>query len=142
MPSDIEFSPEEATLFEILTGMRPPLIATSTLYAAGDLANGTADRIDGELSPLVEQVVGQVLSGLDSAVSPGFADALARYTSRAPGYFPATSAQLRQMGDYAVSTAAQVEYMKVEAIATLASLIASLVIEAVLAFFSLRWGWR
>ena len=39
------------------------------------------------------------------------------------------------MGDFASSTAAQVEYMKVEAIATLASLIATLVIEAVLAFF-------
>jgi uncharacterized membrane protein (GlpM family) len=133
--SDIEFSPEEATLFEILTGMRPPLIATSTLYQAGDLANETADRIDGELSPLVDQVVSQVLTGMDSAVSPAFANALARYTSGSPGYFPQTSAQLRQMGDYAVSTAAQVEYMKVEAIATLASLIASLVIEAALAFF-------
>src|SRR5258708_6715032 len=115
--------------------MRPPLIPTATLYQAGDLASHTADRIDSELSPLVDQVVSQVLTGMNSAVSPEFADSLARYTSRSPGYFPETSAQLRQMADYAVSTAAHVEYMKVEAIATLASLIASLMIEAVLAFF-------
>ena len=135
MPADIEFSPEEATLFVVLTGMRPPLIGTAVLYEAGDLASRTADRIDSELSPLVEQVVNQVLTGMNSAVSPEFADALARYTSKAPGYFPETLSQLRQMGDFASSTAAQVEYMKVEAIATLASLIATLVIEAVLAFF-------
>ncbi len=135
MPADIQFSPEEANLFVVLTGMRPPLIATATLYEAGDLANHTADRIDSELSPLVEQVVNHVLTGMNSAVSPEFADNLARYTSKAPGYFPETSSQLRQMGDFAVSTAAQVEYMKVEAIATLASLIATLVIEAALSFF-------
>ncbi len=134
MPSDIEFSPQEATLFVVLTGMRPPLIATETLYQVGDLANSTADRIDSELTPLVNELVNHVLTGMNTAVSPAFAQALSQYTSK-PGYFPETSAQLRQMGDYAVSTAAQVEYMKVEAIATLASLIASLVAEAVLAFF-------
>ena len=74
MPSDIQFNPEEATLFVVLTGMRPPLIATATLYEAGDLASHTADRIDSELSPLVEQVVNQVLTGMNSAVSPEFAD--------------------------------------------------------------------
>ncbi len=135
MSFDIEFNEQEAKLFEVLTGMRPPLIATQTLYQAGDLANDTADRIDSELSPLIEQVVNHVLTGMNSAVSPAFAATLAQYTSKDPGYFPATSAQLRQMGDYAVSTAAQVEYLKVEAIATLASLIASLVIEAVISFF-------
>ena len=122
-------------MFVVLTGMRPPLIGTASLLEAGDLANRTADRIDSELSPLVEQVVNQVLTGMNSAVSPEFAGSLARYTSKAPGYFPETSSQLRQMGDFASSTAAQVEFMKVEAIATLASLIATLVIEAVLAFF-------
>ena len=135
MPSDIQFNEQEANLFVVLTGMRPPLIPTATLYEAGDLANHTADRIDSELTPLVEQVVNQVLTGMNSAVSPEFADNLARYTSKPPGYFPQTSSQLRQMGDFAVSTAAQVEYMKVEAIATLASLIATLVIEAALSFF-------
>ena len=72
---------------------------------------------------------------MDSAVSPEFANTLAKFTSKSPGYFPETSAALRQMGDYATTTAAQVEYMKVEAIATLSSLIASLIAEAALAFF-------
>ncbi len=135
MPNDIQFNEQEATLFVVLTGMRPPLIPTATLYQAGDLANHTADRIDSELSPLVDQVVNQVLTGMNSAVSPEFAESLAKYTSKPPGYFPETSAQLRQMADYAASTAAQVEYMKVEAIVTLASLIASLIIEAVITFF-------
>src|SRR6266705_1908162 len=135
MPSDIQFTPAESKLFMVLTGMRPPLIPTATLYEAGNLANHTADRIDSELMPLVDELVGQVLTGMNSAVSPEFADNLARYTSKAPGYFPETSAQLRQMSDYATTTAAQVEYMKIMAITTLASLIATLVIEAVLAFF-------
>src|SRR5260370_14118521 len=132
---DIQFSPQEATLFKVLTGIDPPLIGTAVLYQAGTLASDTADRIDHELTPAIDVVVGQELAGMDSAVSPEFANTLARYTSRPPHYFPATSAQLRQMSDYAVSTAAQVEYMKVEAIATLASLIASLIIEMVISFF-------
>ena len=135
MASDIQFTPQEAMFFLVLTGMRPPLIPTATLYEAGNAANDTANRIDNELTPLVDELVSQVLTGMNSAVSPEFADALAQYTSKPPGYFPETSAALRQMGDYAVSTAGQVEYMKIMAITTLASLIASLVIEAAIAFF-------
>ncbi len=131
---DVQFNPQEAKLFEILTGIKPPVAATALFYQAGTLASDTANRIDSELTPAVELVVGHVLTGMNSAVSPSFADHLAQYTT-SPGYFPAMSAQLRQMADYSTSTAAQVEYLKIEAIATLSSLIASLVIEAVLSFF-------
>jgi len=131
---DVQFNPQEAKLFEILTGIKPPVAATALFYQAGTLASDTANRIDSELTPAVELVVGHVLTGMNSAVSPSFADHLAQYTT-SPGYFPAMSAQLRQMADYSTSTAAQVEYLKIEAIATLSLLIASLVIEAVLSFF-------
>ncbi|HEY2575487.1 MAG TPA: hypothetical protein VGI74_04195, partial [Streptosporangiaceae bacterium] len=133
--SNIEFNPQEAELFLVLTGERPPEFNTDGGHEAAQILMSYADMVDNQLTPLVQARVNAAQTGMSGEMSKSFVANLEQYTVASPFILPTTSNLARQLGVYTDSASDQAQSIKIQAIVALAVLIAAFIVDAIIAFF-------
>ena len=140
MAMDPEFSPQEAELFFVLAGSRPPLASRSEMLAIQAVFLQAKQDVAGDLSPGVARLVTRSLLGMDGAVGAGFALSMEPLNSAPPFYLPALADQYQQVADYIETTADEFLRMKVDSIIALAALLATIAIDLAVAVFFPEFG--
>src|SRR5260370_42702155 len=105
MVYDPQFTPEEAVLFFVLSGLKPPLASREKMLAARDALLTAMQQVQTQLTPGLARLVARVLLGMDSAVSVEFAKSMESLTSAPPFYLPTLVDQYRQIAVYTDTTA-------------------------------------
>ena len=135
MVMDPQFTPQEAELFFVLAGSRPPLAnREQDAGDAGVFLQAQQDVI-GNLSPGVARLVTRSLMGMDGAVGAGFVQSMEPLNSAPPYYLPALADQYQQVANYIETTADEFLRMKVDSIIALAALLATIAIDLAFAVF-------
>src|SRR5579875_2566664 len=132
--------PHAEGLFLALTGEEFPQLDTDRARAAAQVLAAAGDRIDGQLTPLLQDRIDAAQTGMSGEMTRAFIAALEQYTTSPPYILPTTASLARQLGAYTASTADQAEEMKIQAIVALAVMIAALIVDAIIAYFSPEAG--
>ena len=133
---DPQFSPQEAELFFVLAGSRPPLANRDKMLATRDAFLAAQQAVIGDLSPGVARLVTRSLMGLDGgATAESFVTSMEALSSAPPYYLPSLADQYQQLADYVDTTADEFLRMKVDSIIALAALLVTIAIDLAVAVF-------
>src|ERR1017187_3578180 len=132
MPS---FTAQQAELFEVVAGIRPPEGERDDMRAAGQVFRAADGQLLGKLIPSTTEAASRASQDAEGEMSAGFAAAMSQFTTAQPHYFLVAAAQYATMADFAVSTAEQYEQTQVYALVVLAQLVVSFITEMLLAIF-------
>jgi hypothetical protein len=135
MVMDPQFSPQEAELFYLLAGSKPPLANREMMLATRDVFVQAQQAVMSQLSPGIGRFVTRALMGMDGAVAEGFAKSMEPLNSAAPYYLPTLVDQYQKVANYIETTADEFLRMKVDSIIALASLLATIAIDLAIALF-------
>jgi len=133
---NVQFTPEEAHFFYVLTGEQPPLFNTDGGHAAAQVLANYADMIDNQLTPLVQDRINSAQIGMSGEMSKAFVANLEQYTVSPPYILPSTSDLARQLASYTDTASDQAQMAKIQAIVALTVLIVSLAVAVILWIFS------
>jgi hypothetical protein len=109
------------------------------MLATRDVFVQAQQEVVGNLSPGVARVVTRSLTGMDGAVSDGFAQSMEALNSAPPYYLPSLADQYQQAASYVETTADEFLRMKVGSISALAALLATIAVDLA-GLFSRSWA--
>ena len=133
---DPQFSPQEAELFYVLAGSRPPLANRDKMLATRDAFLQAQQAVVSQLTPEVARLVTRSLLGLDGgATAESFVTSMESLSSAPPYYLPSLADQYQQVADYIDTTADEFLRMKVDSIMALAALLVTIAIDLAFAVF-------
>ncbi len=135
MVMDPQFSPQEAELFFVLAGSRPPLANRDKMLATRDAFLQAQQAVISRLSPGVARLVTRSLMSMDGAVAAGFAQSMESLNSAPPYYLPSLADQYQGLANYIDTTADEFLRMKVDSIIALASLLVTIAMDLAIAVF-------
>ncbi|MFE0422432.1 hypothetical protein, partial [Streptomyces sp. NPDC058953] len=133
----IEFPPECAWLFAILTGEVPPDGDEDKMFALAEVHRDLHGKLNGEFQALVAEALGFTKDKFGGDAATMYQEAMKSFLGGQEGldYFKAVGDQAQLMADFTRKSATQLQYTKYMIIAQLVALLIEAAIAAATAFF-------
>ena len=136
---DPQFSPQEAELFLVLAGSKPPQAMQADMRPLADDFRRAQQQVSG-LQQGLGRLVARDLMGLDGATAEQIAKSTQAMTSAPPYYLPTLGDHYQQMAAYTETSADEFLRLKVDSIVILASLLVAIVIDLIIMYYNSEFG--